>query len=249
MQAVLSLYASGQVTGVVLDCGDGVTHAVPIYEGFAISNAIQRVDLAGRDVTEYLQLLLRKSGYNFTTSAEKEIVKIIKEKACYVAYDPKKEEENLETENTSKELKRSYKLPDGSIIELGSERFKAPEILFNPHMIGEEVPGIHELIVNSIQRTDMDLRSILYDNIILSGGTTCLNNFGDRLLKEVKALKHNISPKQVHIRIFASPDRKYSTWIGGSILAALNTFSQMWVNHNQYDEVGPSVINKTFFSP
>jgi len=247
MQAVLSLYASGLVTGVVLDCGDGVTHAVPIYEGFSISNAIQRIDLAGRDVTDYLQLLLRKGGYNFTTSAEKEIVKIIKEKTCYVAYDPRKEEEMLEIESTSKDLKRSYKLPDGSVIELGSERFKAPEILFSPHIIGEEVPGIHEVLVNTIQRCDMDLRSILYDNIILAGGTTCLQNFGERFLKEVKSLKHSLSPKQVHIRIYASPDRRFSTWIGGSILAALNTFSQMWVSHKEYDEVGSTVINKTFF--
>jgi len=249
MQAVLSLYASGKVTGVVLDCGDGVTQAVPIYEGFAISNAIQRVDLAGRDITDHLQLLLRKAGYNFTTSAEKEIVRTIKEKACYVALDPLREEELLDSEKTSKEVKRAYKLPDGSILELGSERFKAPEILFNPILIGEEVPGIHECLVNAIQRSDMDVRTTLFDNILLAGGTTCLTDFGERLIKELRSLKHILSPKQVHIKMFAPPDRRLSTWIGGSILAGLTSFSQMWVNHREYDEIGASVIHRTFLSP
>ena len=73
VQAILSLYASGRTTGVVLDCGDGVTHCVPVYEGFALPHAITRVDVAGRDITEHLQLLLRKGGYNFHTTAEKEV--------------------------------------------------------------------------------------------------------------------------------------------------------------------------------
>jgi len=250
MQAVLSLYASGKVTGTVLDCGDGVTHSVPIYEGFAVTNAIQRIDLAGRDVTEYLQLLLRKAGYNFTTSAEKEIVRTIKEKACYIEYDPVRiEEEILESDNSKENIKRVYKLPDGSIIELGKERYQAAEVLFNPHIIGEEVPGIHECVVNSIQRVDMDLRSVLYDNIILAGGTTCFEGFGNRILKEIKSLKQDLSPKQVHIKIFAPPERRFSTWIGGSILANLPSFSHMWVDHKEYDDIGASVIHKTFFSP
>jgi centractin len=250
MQAVLSLYASGKVTGTVLDCGDGVTHSVPIYEGFAITNAIQRIDLAGRDVTEYLQLLLRKSGYNFTTSAEKEIVRTIKEKACYIEYDPARVEGDLlESDNMKETIKRVYKLPDGSTLELGTERFQAAEVLFNPNIIGEEVPGIHQCIVNSIQRSDMDLRTILYDNIILAGGTTCFEGFGNRLLKELKSLKLDLTPKQAHFKIFAPPERRFSTWIGGSILANLPSFSHMWVEHREYDEVGASIIHKTFFSP
>jgi centractin len=139
LQAILSLYASGRTTGVVLDSGDGVTHVVPVYEGFAIQQGIQRMDLAGRfvfarrlcerkraalisasrnrDVTQHLQLLLRKAGYNFTTSAENEIVRDIKEKRCYLAYDPQKEEEML-LDKTSKAVYMSYKLPDGNAIEV-----------------------------------------------------------------------------------------------------------------------------------
>ena len=118
IQAVLSLYASGRTTGIVLDSGDGVSHAVPVYEGFAMANSIQRIDVAGRDVTEYLQLLFRKSGLVFHTSAEKEIVRAIKEKGCYVASDPKKEEKEWSSYSGVAASKTvEYPLPDGQKIK------------------------------------------------------------------------------------------------------------------------------------
>lgn len=119
VQAVLSLYASGRTTGIVLDVGDGVAHAVPVYDGFAIPNSIRRIDVAGRDVTEYLQLQLRKAGYVFHTSAEKEIVREIKEKKSYIALDPTKEEKDW-SGNTSKAGSKEidYVLPDGKTIKV-----------------------------------------------------------------------------------------------------------------------------------
>ncbi|KAF9174830.1 Actin-2 [Entomortierella chlamydospora] len=226
IQAVLSLYSSGRTTGVVLDSGDGVTHSVPVYEGFAIPHAIQRVDIAGRDVTEHLQLLLRKAGYHFHTTAEKEVVRIIKEKTCYLPLYPAKEEKD------AGEKKEDFMLPDGNMIKLGTERFRAPEILFNPEIIGQEYPGIHQVVVDSISRSDMDLRKSLYTNIVLSGGSTLCKGFGDRLLQEVKKL----ALKDIKIKISAPPERKYSTWIGGSILASLSTFKKMWVSAEEYQE-------------
>ncbi|KAF9112798.1 Actin-2 [Mortierella sp. AM989] len=226
IQAVLSLYSSGRTTGVVLDSGDGVTHSVPVYEGFAIPHAIQRVDIAGRDVTEHLQLLLRKAGYHFHTTAEKEVVRIIKEKTCYLPLYPAKEEKD------AGEKKEDFMLPDGNLIKLGTERFRAPEILFNPELIGQEYPGIHQVVVDSISRSDMDLRKSLYTNIVLSGGSTLCKGFGDRLLQEVKKL----ALKDIKIKISAPPERKYSTWIGGSILASLSTFKKMWVSAEEYQE-------------
>ncbi|KAL7037554.1 hypothetical protein ACKWTF_009273 [Chironomus riparius] len=179
MQAVLSLYATGRVTGVVLDSGDGVTHSVPIYEGFAMPHSIMRVDIAGRDVTRYLKALIRKEGFNFRTTAEFEIVKMIKEKVCYLATNLQKEE-SMDTD------KIGYVLPDGNTLEIGQARFRAPEVLFRPDLIGEECEGIHEVLMYSIQKSDMDLRKMLYQNIVLSGGSTLFKNFGDRLLQEIK---------------------------------------------------------------
>jgi len=176
IQAVLSLYASGRTTGIVLDSGDGVSHAVPVYEGFAMPSSIRRIDVAGRDVTEHLQMLLRKSGTVFHTSAEKEVVRIIKEKTAYISLDPKREEKEWASGGTAKS--EDYTLPDGSILKLGPERFRAPEVLFDPEIIGLEYPGIHQIIVDAINRTDLDLRKALYANIVLSGGSTLTRGEG-----------------------------------------------------------------------
>lgn len=118
IQAVLSLYASGRTTGIVLDAGDGVSHAVPVYEGFAITNSIQRIDVAGRDITEYLQTLLRKSGYVFHTSAEKEVVRHIKEAVTYVAHDPRKEEKDWAQVKLDQNKVVEYTLPDGNKLKV-----------------------------------------------------------------------------------------------------------------------------------
>lgn len=224
IQAVLSLYAGGRTTGIVLDVGDGVSHAVPVYEGFAISSCIRRTDIAGRDITENMQLLLRKNGHVFHTSAEKEIVRQMKEEMGYVALDPVKEEKDWSQGIWKAESKeKQYKLPDGHIIKIGAERFRAPEILFEPELIGSEYPGIHQMVVDSINRSDMDLRANLFRNIVLSGGSTLFKGFGDRILRELQKL----AVKDTQIKIFAPPERKYSTWIGGSILAGLSTFRKV----------------------
>ncbi|EJD47684.1 actin-related protein [Auricularia subglabra TFB-10046 SS5] len=233
VQAVLALYSSGRTTGIVLDSGDGVTHAVPVFEGFSMPHAIRRVDVAGRDVTDYLQLLLRKAGHHLHTTAEREVVRTIKEKTCYVALSPGKEEK--ETQGRSE----SFTLPDGRAVQLGAERFRAPEILFNPELIGEEYAGVHQVVVDSINRVDLDLRKSLFSNVILSGGSTLYQGYGARLLNEVKKL----ALKDVKIKIYAPPERKYSTWIGGSILAGLNTFKKMCVTAEEYQE-DPDIIHK-----
>mmetsp|Transcript_13132 Transcript_13132/g.21059 ORF Transcript_13132/g.21059 Transcript_13132/m.21059 type:complete len:287 (-) Transcript_13132:667-1527(-) len=141
---ILCLYASGRTTGLVLDSGEGVTHAVPVFEGFALPHAMQRIDVAGRDVTEYLQRLLRKAGYNFHTSAEMEVVRNIKEKVCFTSYDYKKDAREKEEEPNAEQI---YRLPDGKWIGIGQEKFRAPEVLFNPDLIGLEYPGVHECLV------------------------------------------------------------------------------------------------------
>ncbi|EEY14577.1 alpha-centractin [Verticillium alfalfae VaMs.102] len=241
IQAVLSLYASGRTTGIVLDSGDGVSHAVPVYEGFAMPSSIRRIDVAGRDVTEYMQTLLRKSGYVFHTSAEKEVVRLIKESVTYVAHDPRKEEKEWIQRSGDQPKTAEYVLPDGHKLKIGAERFRAPEILFDPEIIGLEYPGVHQIVVDAINRTDLDLRKSLYSNIVLSGGSTLTKGFGDRLLTELQRL----AVKDMRIKIFAPPERKYSTWIGGSILAGLSTFRKMWVSIDDWHE-NPDIIHTKF---
>ena len=249
IQAVLTLYAQGLLTGVVVDSGDGVTHICPVYDGYSLPHLTRRLDVAGRNITEYLIKLLLLRGYAFNHSADFETVRMMKENMCYVAYNPL-QETKLATETTV--LVESYTLPDGRVVKIGGERFEAPEVLFQPHLIDVDGVGVTELLFNTIQAADIDLRSELYKHIVLSGGTTMYPGLPSRMEREIKQLYLHRTLKgdtskigKFKVRIEDPPRRKHLVFLGGAVLGEiLASRPETWMTRSEYQEKGIKVLEK-----
>jgi len=242
--ATLSLYASGRTTGVVLDIAETVTHVVPIYEGYVMPHAVLRLDFGGRDIADFMMKILLERGYSFTTRAERILVNDITEKLAYVAKDFNIE---MERARESAELEKQYELPDGNVITIGNERFRAPEVLFSPSFMGKEEEGVHHAIYRSIMKCDVDIRKDLFANIVLSGSSTMFDGMAQRLHKEMEALaraRGREDRSTMKVKVVAPPERKYSVWIGGSILASLGTFQEMWISKEEYEDHGPGIVHR-----
>eukprot|EP00812_Abedinium_dasypus_P010406 NODE_4026_length_717_cov_252.048338.p2 GENE.NODE_4026_length_717_cov_252.048338~~NODE_4026_length_717_cov_252.048338.p2 ORF type:complete len:152 (-),score=33.45 NODE_4026_length_717_cov_252.048338:100-555(-) len=140
-------------------------------------------------------------------------------------------------ESSDKEM--SYECPDGNIITVGNERFRCPEVLFQPSMVGMDFGGIHEMTFQSLMKCDVDIRKDLCANVVLSGGTTMLRGIGERMTKELTALVPSMK-----IEVVAPPERLYSVWIGGSILSSRSTFQQLSISRGEYDESGPTIVHR-----
>ena len=235
MDSVLSLWASGRKTGIVCTSGDSLSHIVPIYEGFQLSEGMICVNLGGRDLTECLDKILTEKGYSFSAGGDNRStsLKEVKEKYSYVALDFEKE-----MTSSPQSIQQKYTFADGYEILLDQERFRCTEALFQPSLVGVQSPGLADLIYDSIMKCDMDVRKDLYHNIVLAGGTTLIPGFVDRLKKELSAL----APPTMHIQISASPDRAISSWVGGSILASSGEFPGQLMTLQQYQECGLNSI-------
>jgi centractin len=233
--STLALYATGRTTGLVLECGEGVTAASPIYEGFALPHAVVRSDLGGGEVTDALSTLLRRAGCALSTTAERETVRLLKETCGGVAISKESCDAGVRTGEPD-----TYRLPDGSRLSLAGEPTRACEVLFRPSLVGLECAGVADAIALALSRTDLDLRRAALSGIVLSGGATATRGFAARLLADVRAS----APQDAKVKVWAPSDRKTLTWVGGSILASLSTFKEMWVTRAQWEEEGPRALGR-----
>lgn len=235
-QPRLSLCSTGRTTGVVLESGCDVSHAMPIYEGYPLLHVICKLDFAGRNLTHHLAKLLTESRCTIEAPHNR-IFRDIKENLCYISLDYEQELKSIGN------MRNSYTLPDGHMITIGEERFQCPEALFQPKMMGFEMPGIHENTYRSIMKCDEDIRNDLFKNVVLSGGSTMFTGMTDRIQKELTLLASD----STEIRVIGPPERIYSAWIGGSIWASMSTVNQLWLTKEEYEEEGPSLIHRKCF--
>jgi len=252
IQAILALFAQGLNTGLVVDSGDGVTHLIPVFEGFVVSDQIKRINLAGRDITRYLVQLLQRRGYAFNRTADFDTVRQIKEKLCYVGYDLAMEK-RLALETTV--LVEPYTLPDGRVIKVGAERFEAPEAIFNPSLAKDiDHSGLSDQIFQTVQALPIDHRMEFYQHIVLSGGTSMYPGMSSRLTKDItdlylaKVLKGDpTNLSKFKLKIEDPPNRKHLVFLGGAYLAmVMKDRAEFWITREEYEEKGIKCLEKCF---
>ncbi|KAF5290789.1 hypothetical protein FQR65_LT11521 [Abscondita terminalis] len=229
---VLALFNSGQTSGIVYSSGSdfGTTFAVPVYEGHLMSSSCVRLPISGKTFDSTLRSLLQDR-YTFIQNLDAGVIRKIKESSCYVAQNYKKELESFTFID--------YVLPDGQVIQLGEERCRCSEGLFNPSILDVECDGIHTLIHNVILNFDDDLRKVFFENIVLDGGSSMFEGIAERLRKEIEALNKSMD----HVKIFAPPKRSEAVWRGGAMLSNLSTFDS-WMSKSDFSELGTVAMNR-----
>ncbi|XP_050075029.1 actin-like [Anopheles maculipalpis] len=223
MQATLALYGAGRISGTVVDVGDGCTSIVPILKGTPTIEASKCVDLAGCDMVNYLANALNVS--------DREIAREVMEKVCAVSGDMEKEVVN----------KVEFKASDGSVVNIGAERYRCGEAMFNPSVIGQQnVRPVQELIAESVASCKETNRKDLYAYIVLVGGSTMLKGFSERLQSELTKLV----PSQYRCKVVTTQDPILTVWAGGCLVAQSPMFQQSWVTKQEYEEYGADVIHR-----
>lgn len=242
MQELLALYASGTTTGVVANLGHDVSHTVAIHNSRVLHKSIRRVDVGGAILTSYMMKLMEEKGHRFATASDRDFAQDIKEKLTYVAMDfgaeIKKFEENSEGN-------KSYALPSGQTISVGNQQFRCPEALFDTSVVQPKAECLHSMLHRCIkQQTDTregcDIAQNLYGNIVLVGGSSLFPGLQQRLTKEMTML----APPDTKVKVVAHRDRKYFAWIGGSIMASMDSFQSNWITKDEFEDIGPSVVHR-----
>ena len=244
-QPILSLFSTSNTSSIILESGEGVTQSCVVYEGYSIPNSYIRNNYGGKDVTEYFQTLLQRQGYSFTTTSEFEIVKKMKEDICFTTINSNignalNNISNLDLSGNKNKSESSgiYNLPDGNAIKIGDEKSLAPEILFNPSIIGSENLSFQEMIISSINKVDIDLRKNLYNNVFISGGNTLFKGIQEKFHTEIK----NLAPKNMKVKLHTPGNRLLSCWTGGNVISTLEIFKKMWVTREEWVEKGNKSI-------
>ncbi|XP_062977643.1 actin-3-like [Elgaria multicarinata webbii] len=235
-QSLLSVYSYGRTSGLVIGSGYGTSYTAPVQDGYILPHATYRLDIAGKALTDYLAKLMGESGNPFQNE-EMEVVCQIKERCCYIS-----EEYELELNADEKKYLMDYTLPDKQVISIGSERFRCPEVLFNPTMLGFPEVGLHVQAINSVRKCKPEQQGKLLSNVLLAGGTAMLRGFSERIKKELQKMEPTRK-----VDILASPNRTFSAWLGGSIVASLNSFQNVWINREAYNEKGPFIVHRHCF--
>ena len=235
-QPLLSLFSTSSTFGIILESGDAITQSCVSYEGYSIPLSYLRYDFGGREVTATLKKLLNRDRINPFSLNDFHLFNAIKESQCYFQIKNTKEDVKDETvkdenENDIKCITTNYILPDGNSIELKDEKILAPEILINPLFIGSENLSFQEMINNSINKVDINIRTKLYDSIFLSGGNTIFKGMTNILNYKLTEL----APKGVKISIHTSKNPQLSCWVGGNIISSLSLFNKMLVNKKDWD--------------
>ena len=235
-QSSLALYSNGKTTGVVIDSGENVTHSIPIYDGYPLPHAVKRIEMGGRNLTENLMKLLSKSELDFSDLKTRELVRRIKERNCYVALDFEKEKEKQKSS-----VEKRIELPDGKIIKIDQERFECTEQIFQPELFGNFSDGVVDILNDSILKVDVDVRASLFENIYLSGGNTLFDGFKERLEKDLSSIQ-----SKYKVKVNAPPERRYSSWIGASIISSFSSFQPYFISKEEYDESCPEYFKNKF---
>jgi len=265
VQAVLALAASWTsknvkertLTGTVIDSGDGVTHVIPVAEGYVIGSSIKHIPLAGRDITAFVQQLMRERNEPIPPAESLEIAKRVKETYSYVCPDIVKEFAKYDTEQ-SKWIRQHSAINSVTrkpyTVDVGYERFLGPEIFFNPEIFSSDfLTPLPKVVDDTIQTCPIDVRRGLYKNIVLSGGTTMFKDFGKRLARDIKrSVDYRIKRSEelsggkikavpLDVNVISHHMQRYAVWFGGSMLASTPEFYTVCHTKKAYDEIGPSI--------